>query len=103
MFGFKGHFIDLTPNAMKALKGVLENLRERYGTTQDIVILQETVADVLAYVARRAEERPDGEWIQLEDGTVGDFQYRHGSIRARFAPGFEQRRPYPERRYVRGR
>lgn len=44
VFGFKGHFIDLTPNAMKALKGVLENLRERYGTTQDIVILQETVA-----------------------------------------------------------
>lgn len=44
VFGLKGHFIDLAPNAMNALKGVLEDLREKYGTTRDIVILQETVA-----------------------------------------------------------
>lgn len=44
VFGFKGHFLDLTPNAMKALQGVLEDLRAKYHTTRDIAILQETVA-----------------------------------------------------------
>jgi UDP:flavonoid glycosyltransferase YjiC (YdhE family) len=44
IFGLKGHFLDLTPNALRALQGVLEDLRAKYNTTRDIVILQETVA-----------------------------------------------------------
>lgn len=44
VFGVKGHFLDLTPNAMKALQDVLEDLRAKYDTNRDIVILQETVA-----------------------------------------------------------
>jgi len=42
----------------------------------------ETVADVLAYVARRAEELPDGEWIKLQQVFVTRLRDRRYPTRA---------------------
>jgi len=42
----------------------------------------ETVADVLAYVARRAEERPDGEWIKLQQVFITRLRDRRYPTRA---------------------
>ncbi|KAL3441065.1 UDP-Glycosyltransferase/glycogen phosphorylase [Aspergillus insuetus] len=43
VFGLKSHFIDGTPNATRALRNVLERIREDH-PTRDVVILQECVA-----------------------------------------------------------
>ncbi|KAL3494391.1 UDP-Glycosyltransferase/glycogen phosphorylase [Aspergillus germanicus] len=43
VFGLKGHFIDGTPNATRALRNVLERIHEDH-PTRDVVILQECVA-----------------------------------------------------------
>src|SRR5919112_6082245 len=42
----------------------------------------ETVADVLAYVGKRAEELPDGEWIKLQQVFITRLRDRRYPTRA---------------------